>query len=99
MKTAWRRPGSGISGAIWTRKRRTQPNSHRLDIIALFTVFYVNVFEQMIIWADQAEAEITAWPGTADLGMNARTRALLEDLRARVEPFAARAEAADPGPP
>ena len=46
-----------------------------------------------------AEAEITAWPGTADLGMNSRTCALLEDLRARVEPFAARAEAADPGPP
>jgi len=62
-------------------------------------LFYVNVLEQMIIWVDQAEAEITTWPGTADLGMNARTRALLEDPRARVEPFAAHAEAADPGPP
>ena len=74
------------------------PFPRRLHIIALFTLFYVNVFEQMIIWADQAEAEITTWPGTADLGLTPRTRAMLEDLRARVEPLAARAEATDPGP-
>ena len=71
----------------------------RLHINALFTLFYVNVFEQIIIWADQAEAEITTWPGTADLGLTPRTRAMLEDLRARVEPLAARAEATNPGPP
>ena len=71
----------------------------RLHIIALFPLFYVNVFEQIIIWADQAEAEITTWPGTVDLGLTPRTRAMLEDLRARVEPLAARAEATDPGPP
>ena len=75
------------------------PFPHRLHINALFTLFYVNVFEQIIIWADQAEAEITTWPGTADLGITPRTRAMLEDLRARVEPVAARAEATDPGPP
>ena len=53
----------------------------RLHIIALFPLFYVNVFEQIIIWADQAEAEITTWPGTVDLGLTPQTRAMLEDLR------------------
>ena len=69
------------------------PFPRRLHISALFGLFYVNVFEQMIIWADQAEAEIITWPGTADLGMTPRVRAMLEDLRARAEPLAARAEA------
>ncbi len=53
----------------------------------------------MVSWADQAEAEITAWPRTADLGMTPRTRAVLEDVRVRLEPFAARTEAAEPGSP
>ena len=75
------------------------PFPHRLHIVALFGLFYVNVFEQMMIWADEAEAEIVTWPATADLGMTPRTRATLEDLRARLEPLAARAEESDPGPP
>jgi DNA-binding PadR family transcriptional regulator len=75
------------------------PFPHRLHIIALFGLFYVNMFEQMVIWADQAEAEVGTWPATADLGMTPQTRAALEDLRARLEPLAARAEANDPGAP
>jgi DNA-binding PadR family transcriptional regulator len=73
------------------------PFPHRLHIIALFTSFYVSLFEQMISWADQAEAEIITWPGTADLGMTPRTRAALERLRTRAELVAARAEAPDSG--
>jgi DNA-binding PadR family transcriptional regulator len=76
---------------------QSTPFSHRLHIIALFARFYLSLFGQMISWADQAEAEITAWPGTADLGMTPQTRATLEDMRQRLEPFAARAEARNPG--
>jgi len=75
------------------------PCPHRLHISALFAQFYASVFGQMVSWADQAEAEITAWPRTADLGMTPRTRAVLEDVRVRLEPFAARTEAAEPGSP
>jgi PadR family transcriptional regulator, regulatory protein AphA len=71
------------------------PFPHRLHIIALFARFHASLLEQMVIWADQAEAEISAWPGTADLGMTPPTRAALEDLRARLELLAARAEAAE----
>jgi PadR family transcriptional regulator, regulatory protein AphA len=72
------------------------PFPRRLHIIALFGMFYVDLFEQMVIWADAAEAEIVTWPATADLGMTPRTRAALESLRERLEPLAARAEADDP---
>jgi PadR family transcriptional regulator, regulatory protein AphA len=71
------------------------PFPHRLHIIALFARFHASLLEQMVIWADQAETEISAWPGTADLGMTPQTRAALENLRARLEPLAARAEAAE----
>ena len=90
---------SQIRGYLDPEEENAAQFRHRLHIIALFTLFYVNVFEQIIIWADLAEAEITAWPGTADLGLTPRARAMLEDLRARVEPLAARAEAAAPVPP
>ena len=78
---------------------KATPFPRRLHISALFGLFYVNMFEQMVIWADEAEAEIVTWPTTTDLGMTPRTRAALEALRARLEPLAARAEANDPGPP
>ena len=90
---------SQIRGYLDPEDENATQFPHRLHIIALFTLFYVNVFEQMIIWADRAEAEVTTWPGTADLGMTPRTRAMLEDLQARLEPLAARAEATAPGPP
>lgn len=61
------------------------PFPQRLHIIALFARFYVDLGEQLERWSDQAEAEILAWPGTTDLGMTQRTRALLEDLRTRLE--------------
>jgi PadR family transcriptional regulator, regulatory protein AphA len=69
-----------IRGYLDPEEENATQFPHRLYIIAPFTLFYVNVFEQMIIWADQAEAEITTWPGTADR-MNSRTRALLEGPR------------------
>ena len=90
---------AGLSQIRGYLEDEKHPFSRRLHIIALFTLFYVNFFEQMTSWADQAEAEIITWPGTADLGMTPRTRAALEDLRARMERRAARAEATEPGPP
>jgi hypothetical protein len=43
-------------------------------------------------WADLAEAEVDGWPRTDGLGMTGSTRALLEDLRARLQALAERAE-------
>jgi len=52
----------------------------------------------LIGWADLAEAEIVAWPDTADLGMTNRTRALLEEALTRLEVLADRAaEQSAPG--
>lgn len=71
------------------------PFGSRLHIIALIARFHTNVIEQMLIWAEQAEAEIRGWPGTAGLGMTRQTRATLEDLVARLEQYADRAAAAE----
>ena len=67
----------------------------RLHIIALIARFHTNVIEQMELWAEQAEAEIRNWPGTAALGMTQQTRVTLEDLVARLEQYADRAGAAE----
>jgi hypothetical protein len=50
--------------------------------LALIARFHTNVIKQMGLWAEQAEAEIRSWPGTAGLGMTRHTRATLEDLLA-----------------
>jgi DNA-binding PadR family transcriptional regulator len=71
------------------------PFAPRLHIIALIARFHTNVIEQIALWAEQAEAEIRRWPGTADLGMTQQTRATLEDLVARLEQYAGRAAPAD----
>jgi PadR family transcriptional regulator, regulatory protein AphA len=75
------------------------PFPERLHLITLFARFYLDLFEELIRWADLAEAEITAWPGTADLGMTNRTRALLEEMLTRLEVLADRAAGqSTPGP-
>lgn len=74
------------------------PFARRLHIIALIAQFHTSVIEQMLIWAEQAEAEILTWPGTADLGMTPQARVTLEDVRARLEQHAALARAAEPRP-
>ena len=66
------------------------PFPERLHISTLFGRLYLDLFELLARWADLAEAEITAWPGTADLGMTDRTRALLEEMLARLEVLASR---------
>jgi DNA-binding PadR family transcriptional regulator len=68
------------------------PFPERLHIIALFSRFYSDLFELIIDWADFAEAEVAAWPATADLGMTEQTRALLEGLRPKLAALAARAD-------
>ena len=49
----------------------------------------------MSLWAEQAEAEIRSWPGTAGLGMTEQTRATLEEMADRLERDPGRAAAAD----
>jgi PadR family transcriptional regulator AphA len=71
------------------------PFAPRLHIIALIARFHTNVIEQIALWAEQAEAEIRSWPGTAGLGMTQQTRATLEDLVARLEQYTGRAALAD----
>ena len=66
------------------------PFPERLHISTLFGRFYIDVFEAIIRWADLAEAEITAWPRTADLGATDRTRALLEEMLTRLQMLADR---------
>jgi PadR family transcriptional regulator AphA len=68
------------------------PFPERLHIIALFGRFYADLFELLVRWADLAEREVDAWPRTDGLGMTGSTRALLEDLHARLQALAARAE-------
>jgi DNA-binding PadR family transcriptional regulator len=76
------------------------PFPERLHIIALFARFYTDLFELLVRWADLAEAEIAAWPDTADLGITEQTRALLEELLTRLQALADRAvEQRAPGPP
>jgi len=78
------------------RRRRPAPRAPHL--ITLFGRFYLDLFEVLIRWADLAEAEIAAWPDTADLGMTNRTRALLEEALTRLEVLADRAaEQSAPG--
>jgi PadR family transcriptional regulator AphA len=75
------------------------PFPERLHVIALFGRFYLDLFELLVRWADLAEAEVAAWPGTADLGMTDQTGALLEELRTRLQALADRtATQPDPGP-
>jgi PadR family transcriptional regulator AphA len=67
------------------------PFPERLHVIALFGRFYLDLFELLVRWADLAEAEVAAWPRTADLGMTDQTRALLEELLTRLQALAGRA--------
>jgi PadR family transcriptional regulator AphA len=64
------------------------PFPERLHIITLFGRFYLDLFELLARWTDLAEAEIVAWPRTADLGMTDRTRALLEEMLTRFQVLA-----------
>jgi PadR family transcriptional regulator, regulatory protein AphA len=66
------------------------PFPERLHISALFGRFYLDLFELQVRWADLAEAEIAAWPHTADLGMTDQTRALLEEMLTRLQALADR---------
>jgi DNA-binding PadR family transcriptional regulator len=59
------------------------PFPDRLHIIALFARFYADLFELVIGWADLAEAEIQAWPGTTRVGLTEQARGLLEEMAAR----------------
>ncbi len=61
------------------------PFPERLHVIALFGRFHLDLFELLVRWADLAEVEIAAWPRTADLGMTDQTRALLEEMRSRLQ--------------
>ena len=67
------------------------PFPERLHLNTHFGQFYIDLFALLIRWADLAEAEIAAWPRTADLGMTDGTRDLLEELLTRLEVFADRA--------
>ncbi len=71
------------------------PFPERLHISALFARFYTDLFERMIAWADLAEAQVAAWPTTAGLGMTPPTRALLEELQARLEALGSHPAATD----
>jgi hypothetical protein len=73
------------------------PFPQRLHIIALFARFYLDLFEQVVRWTNLAEAEIQAWPRTADLGMTGPTRTLLEEMLPRLEALATRAKAPESG--
>ena len=46
------------------------------------SVFYLALYDATIAFADMAEEEIKTWPKTAELGMTARTRELLNKLLA-----------------
>jgi PadR family transcriptional regulator, regulatory protein AphA len=64
------------------------PFPERLHLIALFARFYVPLFELLLRWSDEADAEVEGWPGTADLGVTERTRSQLQDLVTRLEALA-----------
>ena len=67
------------------------PFPERLHLITLFGQFYIDLYALLASWADLAEAEISAWPRTSDLGVTDGTRALLEEQITRLEAFADRA--------
>ena len=73
------------------------PFPERLHIITQFGRFYVELYELLVRWADLAEAEITAWPRTADLEMTDQTRAVLEEGLIRLQVLTGRA-AQEPPP-
>jgi PadR family transcriptional regulator AphA len=75
------------------------PFPERLHISTLFGRFYLDLYELLARWADLAEAEIAAWPGTAGLGMTDRTRAQLEEALTRLQALAGHAAGQPPPGP
>jgi PadR family transcriptional regulator, regulatory protein AphA len=67
------------------------PFPERLHLITLFARFYVPLFELLVRWSDEADAEVASWPRTAGLGATDATRDQLRDLVARLEALAPRA--------
>lgn len=61
------------------------PFPERLHIIALMTMFYTDFAELVERWTREAEAEVATWPGTAEVGLTAGTRAMLERVVATAD--------------
>lgn len=58
------------------------PYPGRAHLNALFIAFMANFFRTVLEWCDEAEQEISTWPGTADVGHTPGTRRMVEDALA-----------------
>lgn len=54
------------------------PFPDRVHVSVLFATFQLELFDLIVRWTAFAKAEIDQWPSTEGLGMNDRTRELLE---------------------
>ena len=61
----------------------SHPFPDRVHLSALFATFQLELFDLIRRWADFARAEIEAWPTTEGLGMDDRTREILELIEER----------------
>lgn len=59
------------------------PFPDRVHVSVLFATFQLELFDLMVRWTEFAKNEIDAWPTTQGLGMNDRTRELLELMTQR----------------
>jgi PadR family transcriptional regulator AphA len=58
----------------------------RRHIQVLFARLFADVYRAVVDWCDLAAAEVSTWDSTVDRGLDARTRALLEEMLARPVP-------------
>ncbi len=58
------------------------PYPGRAHLNVLFIAFMANFFRTVLEWCDEAELEISSWPGTAAVGHTPGTRRMVEDALA-----------------
>jgi DNA-binding PadR family transcriptional regulator len=51
----------------------------RVHLNGLFIHYCAGFFDHLLGWCDDVEAELDTWPDTAGVGMNDRTRRMIED--------------------
>lgn len=59
------------------------PFPERTHLSVLFATFQLEFFDLIARWTEFAKQEIAAWPTTEELGMTARTEALLREVQER----------------
>jgi PadR family transcriptional regulator, regulatory protein AphA len=51
----------------------------RVHLNGLFMHYCAGFFDHLLTWCDDVEAELDTWPDTANVGMNERTRSMIQD--------------------